>query len=368
MVQSRLLVLLSPLVACGGPSKPPAADGTEPPAASETADPGPGAVDTGPTDEAPVPEDCGNGVDDDGDGAVDCADADCASTPDCAPPEDCGNGLDDDLDGRVDCEDTDCEGRAECAPVEDCSNGADDDADGLVDCEDADCLEAETCRETCDDGRDNDLDGRVDCADGDCWGLDHCPRGEVWVTGGTLRHQRHVWDGTRSYTYHNSYGSTCWVYDGSVGGSQDTFTLASVRGTVRLPTQAGGLDSCAWSVAEARFSWAWAVDFRPSHTLYFESEPRTLQSRTGFAIDPDCSEVGSEVLPTSLRPAGGSVLEARWSGTRAASFYPWAVHRGYSTSWESTRASGGSTSFLDHRAFDVSGAFGEGPRVPVPPP
>ena len=31
-------------------------------------------------------EDCNNGVDDDGDGAVDCADTDCAGDPACGPP------------------------------------------------------------------------------------------------------------------------------------------------------------------------------------------------------------------------------------------------------------------------------------------
>ncbi len=38
------------------------------------------------TSAPPVPENCTNGVDDDGDGAVDCADPDCASDPICAPP------------------------------------------------------------------------------------------------------------------------------------------------------------------------------------------------------------------------------------------------------------------------------------------
>ena len=46
---------------------------------------------------------CGNGLDDDGDGHVDCVDVDC----DCV--EDCTNGVDDDRDGRVDCADRDCE-------------------------------------------------------------------------------------------------------------------------------------------------------------------------------------------------------------------------------------------------------------------
>jgi hypothetical protein len=55
-----------------------------------------------------------NGVDDDGDGLVDCNDTDCLCDPACqAPPA--GNlrysGRDDDGDGLADCYDPDC---AEC--------------------------------------------------------------------------------------------------------------------------------------------------------------------------------------------------------------------------------------------------------------
>ena len=61
---------------------------------------------------------CNNGVDDDGDGAVDCADPDCAADPACTgtPVENCSNGVDDDGDGAVDCADTDCAGDPACGP------------------------------------------------------------------------------------------------------------------------------------------------------------------------------------------------------------------------------------------------------------
>ncbi|RME23555.1 MAG: hypothetical protein D6806_11075, partial [Deltaproteobacteria bacterium] len=52
------------------------------------------------------PENCTNGVDDDGDRLVDCEDPDCANNPACNPPEDCTNGVDDDGDGFIDCADT----------------------------------------------------------------------------------------------------------------------------------------------------------------------------------------------------------------------------------------------------------------------
>ncbi len=53
-------------------------------------------------------------------------------------PEQCGNGVDDDRDGLIDCEDADCAGVGECG--ENCENNRDDDGDGLVDCLDADCF------------------------------------------------------------------------------------------------------------------------------------------------------------------------------------------------------------------------------------
>ncbi len=53
-------------------------------------------------------------------------------------PEQCGNGVDDDRDGLIDCEDADCAGVGECG--ENCDNNRDDDGDGLVDCLDADCF------------------------------------------------------------------------------------------------------------------------------------------------------------------------------------------------------------------------------------
>ena len=50
---------------------------------------------------------CDDRIDNDGDGAVDCADPDCIGSPAC-PLEICGNCIDDDGDGLVDYEDADC--------------------------------------------------------------------------------------------------------------------------------------------------------------------------------------------------------------------------------------------------------------------
>jgi hypothetical protein len=49
----------------------------------------------------------------------------------------------------------------------DCTDGMDDDGDGLIDCYDDDCPPSELCL-GCDDGIDNDGDGAADCDDDDC--------------------------------------------------------------------------------------------------------------------------------------------------------------------------------------------------------
>ncbi len=53
---------------------------------------------------------CSDGIDDDGNGRVDCMDALCKNGPECphVPPEICNNLLDDDSDGFPDCEDDEC--------------------------------------------------------------------------------------------------------------------------------------------------------------------------------------------------------------------------------------------------------------------
>jgi hypothetical protein len=117
---------------------------------------------------------CDDGVDGDCDTLFDCVDAaDCATDPACAAGEDCDSGVDDDGDTDVDCADADCCGDPACAAVlreRSCSNGIDEDCDTLVDCEDADdCDTDPACRvEECANGVDDDGDGDADCLDADC--------------------------------------------------------------------------------------------------------------------------------------------------------------------------------------------------------
>ena len=206
----------------------------------------------------PAAEDCGNGIDDDMDGAVDCEDSQCAGAPECgtsgggaccesssepgcsdaavescvcaddpfccnntwdnqcvseadacggcnggggAPPaaEICGNGLDDDGDGAADCDDLDCETSPSCAPppggggsccepssapgcsdatveacvcAQDsfcCNNAWDDLCVGKVPkCGGACGGGAPPAPEVCGNGLDDDGNGAIDCADVHC--------------------------------------------------------------------------------------------------------------------------------------------------------------------------------------------------------
>ncbi|MCH7884974.1 MAG: trypsin-like peptidase domain-containing protein, partial [Planctomycetes bacterium] len=83
----------------------------------------------------PSAEVCDDGIDNDCDGDVDCADADCSGDPACActpSTEVCDNGVDDDCDGATDCDDADCSADPAC---EACTLGQE--GDSCVD--DADC-------------------------------------------------------------------------------------------------------------------------------------------------------------------------------------------------------------------------------------
>ncbi len=190
-------------------------------------------------------EDCTNGVDDDGDGAADCADPDCASDVACA----CGNGVIDNGEacdgadlGGLGCGDLGFDGgtlactgacgydTSACTTIEVCNDGVDNDGDGAVDCHDSDCATDASCPacgngvidpsedcdgaeiggvsctdigydggvlgctpgcefdesvcadEVCDDGIDNDLDGFVDCQDSDCAARASCNCGDYTTT------------------------------------------------------------------------------------------------------------------------------------------------------------------------------------------
>ena len=61
-------------------------------------------------------------------------------------PEICGNGIDDDRDGYIDCDDFDCEWDWICEyPESTCYDWFDNDGDGWTDCDDEDCYYDDAC-------------------------------------------------------------------------------------------------------------------------------------------------------------------------------------------------------------------------------
>jgi endoglucanase len=107
---------------------------------------------------APVLPQCGDGVDNDGDGLFDLEDPGCAGAADDdeydppAPASQCSDALDNDADGAVDLEDPGCEGPTDDdegsdtdlpAPIAQCADGLDNDQDGSVDLLDPGCTDAD---------------------------------------------------------------------------------------------------------------------------------------------------------------------------------------------------------------------------------
>ncbi|MBE0596302.1 MAG: hypothetical protein IH614_03430 [Desulfuromonadales bacterium] len=94
---------------------------------------------------------CGDAIDNDGDGKIDCSDSDCADSSLCAVGSEtiCNDGIDNDHDGLVDCADPDCAGISLCGPEglsSTCKDGIDNDGDGLIDCADPGCAKNTACR------------------------------------------------------------------------------------------------------------------------------------------------------------------------------------------------------------------------------
>jgi hypothetical protein len=97
-------------------------------------------------------ETCGDGVDNDGNDAVDCADVQCATTPACDESNvatygagACDDGEDNDADGLTDCQDDNCARAAPCVETI-CDDALDDNQNGLTDCEDPGCDTSPICR------------------------------------------------------------------------------------------------------------------------------------------------------------------------------------------------------------------------------
>jgi hypothetical protein len=123
---------------------------------------------------------CKDGIDNDGDGAIDLADFSCQNDPqrndESSPKAQCQDGVDNDGDGAIDLSDFSCAGQQdndEANPKSQCQNGSDDDGDGLIDAKDPGCSTPQDNDESdgtsqCQDTKDNDADGLIDAKDPGC--------------------------------------------------------------------------------------------------------------------------------------------------------------------------------------------------------
>jgi|GEM_PF-5710561 len=102
---------------------------------------------------------CGNGICE-ADESYETCEGDCPIPP---VETNCGDGVDNDGDGLIDCEDPDCE----------CEEGEEEEEEEEEDAEDC-CDPDVDCVEICDNGKDDDCDGLTDCDDPDCEGVDEC--------------------------------------------------------------------------------------------------------------------------------------------------------------------------------------------------
>jgi hypothetical protein len=143
-----------------------------------------------PVERPKIEVNCTDRKDDDGDGVVDCADADCAKDEACKvgngpenSPARCSDWFDNDGDGFVDCDDADCNQTAACqgswtGAIEGTGmhhgGGAADMPELGPGQEAVDLVgkgqdkDGERSDEVCSDGVDNDNDGKIDCADFGC--------------------------------------------------------------------------------------------------------------------------------------------------------------------------------------------------------
>ena len=197
--------------------------------------------------EAESATDCMTDADGDGWGADTPAEGVSAGT-DCDDGDAALQHDDADQDGYSTCDGDVDDGEATVYPgsPEVCGDSLDNDKDGLLDCEDADCVDHESCQEDCSDGIDNDLDGIEDCLDDDCWGQDPCTVVTSRVTGGTLqvRCGSHAsWWSTQ--VFHDSYGS--FQTSSYQRSAWTTFIASDLVGTARVQT-VSGTQACSWQL------------------------------------------------------------------------------------------------------------------------
>lgn len=214
--------------------------------------------------ETPPETNCKDGLDNDMNGLVDCADMACMATATCSETAGatdfwgaplCRNGADDDGDTKVDCADPACAGALQCQEipanttfggVNMCVDSIDDDGDGTVDCVDLGCTGYFACASgeptagpgACSDGLDNDSANGMDCNDTNCQLFDPaCTPAWLSAKFGNVYSQQGI-SGTASKPSTATY---CLTANGAITGfTSGSGCSEATAGNISLPKTGTG--------------------------------------------------------------------------------------------------------------------------------
>ncbi len=203
----------------------------------------------------------------------------------------CDDGIDNDKDGNIDCADSDCSGASNCDPPPppppategDCRDGIDNDKDGLTDCQDPDCegepgARGEICEHpesSCDDGYDNDGDGAVDCKDSNCVGVGVCSSDALLSASFDSNSAGFTYsDNTFRNTTNAKYASGNYASSGGYSGGGLHVALGGVDGVDITNGMSGG--------------WKRSFDVNAAGTVNITLNYRLITER--YDID-ECSQV-----------------------------------------------------------------------------
>jgi len=252
---------------------------------------------------------CSDGLDNDLNGNIDCADASCAAAPSCTAETpgngNCFDGVDNNANGAKDCGEVVCRTAfpVQCAetagngPI--CSNGVDDNGDGLTDCADPGCVGFPGCPAgesscvnrggvpqgsalCCADNNDNDANGVMDCSDASCQ-INEPSCTPAWLStrfGNVYAQQGIQGDPTKQST-----ASYCLSSEGAISGfTSGSNCTEKPAGVLSLPKESTGYKG----------------------TLGSLDIPGILAGRYGQVV-----ELGNNVDITGIFPSSGSVLGGR---------------------------------------------------------
>jgi hypothetical protein len=166
---------------------------------------------------------CADGIDNDCDGLSDCADPQCAAAPNCS--EICNDGIDNNMNMQIDCAEMTCAGQS-CGP-----NG--------VTCSMGMCSCPGGATETlCNDGLDNDCDGMSDCMDMNCAMAMNCQPPAVGLVLSEVLYNPAGTDGMKEWVELFNGGATAVDLSGYSIGSGGVSWGGSLQLSGMLP--AGG--------------------------------------------------------------------------------------------------------------------------------